>query len=84
MGPFKRPAGQVAILYGDSRSYRAVARIVVSLTLVSLAVGAVTSLPTGGSVLGDVIFVLLSSALVAGWLGVVLWVLATFWRVPNT
>jgi uncharacterized membrane protein YoaK (UPF0700 family) len=82
-GVIKRAARQIAGLYRGSRSYRAVARIVIILTLVSMAIGYITGLPTGGSAIGDVIFVVVSTALVVVWLGIVLWALAAFWRVRD-
>jgi hypothetical protein len=82
-GMIRRAAGQIASLYRGSRSYRAVARSVIFLTLVSMALGYITGLPTGGSAIGDVILVVVSTALVVVWLGIVLWALAAFWRVRD-
>ncbi len=79
----KRAAGQIASLYRGSRSYRAVARIVIFLTLVSMVIGDTAGLATGGSGIGSVIFVVASTALVVVWLGIVLWALASFWRVRD-
>jgi hypothetical protein len=79
----KRAAGQIASLYRGSRSYRAVARIVIFLTLVSMVIGDTAGLATGGSAIGSVIFVVASTALVVVWLGIVLWALASFWRVRD-
>jgi len=79
----KRAAGQIASLYRGSRSYRTVARIVIFLTLASMAIGDIAALQTGGSAIGDVIFVVVSMALAVVWLGIVLWALAAFWRVRD-
>ena len=71
-------------LYGTSWSYRRVVVIITTLTLVPLIIGLVEGVSTGGSAVGDVIFVVVTVALSGAWLGFVLWGIAVIWYRPTT
>jgi hypothetical protein len=84
MGAIRGSVRDVMDLFRSSRSYRLVAAIVTALTLVPLAIGLIEGFRVGGSALGYVIGFVVSVAVSAIWLGIVLWAIAMIWYRSET
>jgi hypothetical protein len=65
--------------YRTSRSYRWVVLLVAILTLASLLFGVAAAISTGGSGVGDAVFVLVSVMVSGVVVGVILWGIAAIW-----